>query len=83
MEDLQLTESEVVNDWIRLGYARGVLESQRWCILALLSGRFPSAVTPEMTKQIEMQDDMERLGRWFDAALDAPTFADFLATMTQ
>ena len=83
MEAFPLTESEFVNSWIRLGYARGVVLSQQHCLLVLLARRFPGEIPSDVTAIIKQQDNTERLDQWFDSAITAPTFADFVALFMQ
>jgi len=72
------TESEVVNEWIRQGMVKGKLEVQRECLLTVLTSRFPGAVTDDLMRRINEEDDMPLLDDWFRAALRASTFEQFL-----
>jgi hypothetical protein len=68
------TESEVVNEWIRQGMAKGMLEVSRQSLLEVLTIRFPEAVTDEIVRLINEQDNLDLLHDWFKATVRARTF---------
>jgi hypothetical protein len=76
-----MTESQVVNEWMNQGEARGRLEQARKDILTALNARFPGATPPEIVKLIDEQDSLELLEDWFEAAILAFTFEQFLAVL--
>jgi hypothetical protein len=69
-----MTESQAVNEWINMG----VLKNQRQNLLELLEGRFPGAVPKEVAQLIQHQESLELLHDWFQAAVRANTFEQFL-----
>ncbi len=81
LEGFEMTESKVVNEWIRQGEAKGKLLIQRELLLRLLNKRFPAAVPADVTKLINEQESLELLSHWFDAAAEAFTFQQFLAVL--
>jgi hypothetical protein len=76
-----MTESEVVNEWIRQGMAKGKPKVARQSVLTVLTIRFPGAVTAEITRLINEQDSLPVLDAWFQAALRAYIFDHFLDAM--
>jgi hypothetical protein len=73
-----MTESQVVNEWIRQGEARGELNQGRRVLLKVLNVRFPGSVTDEIARFISGQDSSPLLDDWFLAALRANTYEQFL-----
>lgn len=73
-----MTESQVVNEWIRQGEAKGGLHRQRQNLLELLEGRFPGAVPNDVMQLIQQQESLELLHDWFKAAVRSSTFEQFL-----
>jgi hypothetical protein len=53
------------------------LKMQRANLLRALEKRCKAAVPGDVADLIENTSDMDRLTRWFDAALDASTYDDF------
>jgi hypothetical protein len=78
LEGFMWTESEVVNEWISEGLARGKIEMAREDLLELLKLRFPGVVPTEVVKLITEQDSPLLLRDWFRAAIHAFTFEQFL-----
>jgi hypothetical protein len=79
LEGFEMTESQVVNEWI----SQGALRNQRENLLQALELRFPGAVTDEITRLVNDQESMELLNDWFRAALKAGTFEEFLAVLKE
>jgi hypothetical protein len=79
----EMTESEVVNEWIRKGEARGKLTERRQTLLEALTLRFPGAVPEEVVRLINEQESQPLLEVWFRAALRAYTFEQFLDVLKQ
>ena len=46
-------------------------------LLRVLGKRFPPGATPDLERSIRQTTDVEQLGRWLDAALDAGTLTAF------
>ncbi|WP_143393071.1 hypothetical protein [Fimbriiglobus ruber] len=76
-----MTESQVVNEWISRGEARGRLVGRRQSLLRLLTKRFSGAVPDEVVRFINEQESPEVLDHWFDAAVEVYTFPQFLAVL--
>jgi hypothetical protein len=83
LEGFKMTESQVVNGWIRQGEAKGMLESSRENLLEALDGRFPGETTEELARLIKEQESLDLLKSWFRAAVRVPTFAQFLEVLRQ
>jgi hypothetical protein len=75
------TESQVVNQWIEKAEQRTQLADAREYLLRLLNGKFPGQVTAEILETINQQPGLTLLRTWFDEALAADTFADFVAVL--
>jgi hypothetical protein len=78
LEGFEMTESQVVNEWISQGKAEGTLEERRRNLLRVLTVRFPGAVTDEIVRLVNQQDSLPMLDDWSLAALRAYTFEQFL-----
>ena len=74
-----MTESQVVNEWIRQGEMRGRLTVFRQDLPMLLQERFPAETTPEIIQFINQEENLLLLHEWFHSALRVSTFAEFLA----
>lgn len=81
LEGSGMTESAIVNEWMSQGEARGVLRNERQLLLRALNKRFPGAVPAEVTKLVNEQDSLDLLNHWFDTAVSATTFDEFLAVL--
>jgi hypothetical protein len=81
LEGWQVQESQVILGWINRGVQRGVVETRRAVLLQVLETRFQAPVPETVRLAVEGTNDPDTLKRWFDAALVAPTLAEFLATM--
>lgn len=81
LEGFEMTESQVVNEWIGQGMVKGELAASRRNLLELLNGRFPGAVPPDVTRLIQQQDSLELLNDWFRAAVRAFSFDQFLEVL--
>jgi hypothetical protein len=73
LEGFEMTESQVVNEWISQGEARATLRERRQSLLEALEGRFPGAVPAEVVRLIQQQDSLELLHDWFKVAVRAST----------
>jgi hypothetical protein len=78
LEGIEMTESEVVNEWISQGEVRGKLAIRRQDLLETLQERFPNEVPEEVLRLIKAQESLELLHHWFRAAIRADTFDKFL-----
>jgi hypothetical protein len=78
LEGFEMTESQVVNEWISQGEARGKLTNQRQNLLTLLAKRFPGAVPDDVVRLVNEQESLDILRHWFDAAAEAYTFQQFM-----
>jgi hypothetical protein len=83
LEGFVMTESEVVNEWISQGEARGKLAERRQNLLKLLAKRFPGTVPDDVVRLVNEQESLDVLGHWFDAAAEAYTFQQFMDVLKQ
>jgi hypothetical protein len=81
LEGFEMTESQVVNEWISQGEARGKLTERRQNLLELLEGRFPGAVPIDVVQLIQQQESPELLHDWFKAAVRAYSSDQFLTVL--
>lgn len=81
MDGLQLTESEVVNEWIRLGYERSLVPTRRESLLLVLDERFPNALSDQERAAIEHENRADVLRNWFRVSVRARTFDEFRAAL--
>jgi len=73
----------VVLGWINEGRQEGRIETKRIDLRKALAARFPNVTDPAIQQLIDEVDDYDTLDRWFDAALQAPTFEVFRAEVTR
>ncbi len=73
-----MTESQVVNEWISQGEAKGQLTQCRQKLLRLLAKRFPGAVPDDVVRLVNEQESLDILDHWFDAAAEAYAFQQFM-----
>lgn len=59
------------------GMARGMFEARRADLLRALQVRFATVPPPELSAAVRGIEEMDRLCRWFDAALTAPSIEMF------
>jgi hypothetical protein len=78
LEGFEMTESQVVNEWISQGEAKGMLIKQRQNLLEALSLRFPGSTPDDVVRLINEQESLTLLDDWFRAALRAYTFEQFM-----
>ncbi len=78
LEGFDMTESQVVNEWISQGEAKGMLIKQRQNLLEALSLRFPGSTPDDVVRLINEQESLTLLDDWFRAALRAYTFEQFM-----
>jgi hypothetical protein len=83
LEGFDMTESKVVNEWIAQGETRATRKERQGALLRPLNRRFPGTVPTEVTKLINEQESLDLLTYWFDAAVDAKAFEDFMAVLKQ
>lgn len=76
-----MVESTVVAEWIAQGKVEGRIAEKRADLLRLLHLRFSEPVAAEVVPTIEAQTDREILSGWFDAAVTAPSWEEFRATV--
>ncbi len=76
-----MTESQVVNEWLKEACEQNSLEKGREYLLRVLRRRFPTVLTDDVRKAINEQPSLELLDDWFEAALSAFSAEDFLATL--
>jgi hypothetical protein len=74
-----MTESQVVNEWISQGEARGRLAGARQSVLHLLEHLFPGTVPEEIERLITREESLQRLDAWFEVALTLVSKPGFVA----
>jgi hypothetical protein len=70
LEGFEMTESQVVNEWIDQGEVKGTIKTSRRVLLKILNTRFPGALTEDVQQLIQHQDSKEVLENWLDTALE-------------
>jgi len=83
LEGFEMTESQVVNEWISQGKTEGKLEERRQNLLLVLQGKFPGQVSEEVSRLIFQQESLELLADWFAAAITVASMPDFIAMLRQ
>ncbi len=78
LEGFEMTESQVVNEWIGQGEVKGELKNQRLNLLTLLNMKFPGGVPVDVARLINEQEALELLRGWFATAVRADTFQQFM-----
>ena len=78
LEGFDMTESQVVNEWIAEAEEKRDLEVTRRLLLRLLHKRFPEQVPPEVVETINTQPSLTMLEDWFDQAQAVASLADFI-----
>jgi hypothetical protein len=73
-----MTESKVVNSWIKEAVDKTRLEDVRIYFVQLLDKRFPNELTPEVTKTINSQPSQMVPEGWFKHACRVEVLADFV-----
>jgi hypothetical protein len=77
LEEWAVTESPLLNSWIE----RSQLQQGREWLVACLKARFPGDLTPEVIETINQQPSLSLLRSWYDAALAAKSYDDFLKVL--
>ena len=83
LEGFEMTESMIVNEWIRQGEVKGELAQGRQKLLRLVERRFPGVVPKEVVRVITQQDSLALLDVWFDEAITANSIDEFTAVLRQ
>jgi len=81
LEDFEMTESMIVNGWIRQGEVKGKLSQVCHDLLRLLDRKFAGLVPAEVARAIREQESLEVLDLWFDEAISANTMEEFMAVL--
>jgi hypothetical protein len=81
LEGFQMTESQVVNEWISQGKLAGELKASREILLHILQRKFPGLVPEDVSRFISQQDSLPLLADWLDAALTAASIEEFIAVL--
>jgi hypothetical protein len=77
MQEFQLTESQVVNEWME----KGACLARRECLLIVLDERFPGAVSEQERAVIETENSANRLREWFRISIRVAAFDEFRAAL--
>jgi hypothetical protein len=78
LEGWNMWESQVIREWktaarqegLQEGRQEGLLEANRTSLLKLLQRRFKAEIPSDLLQLIQQTNDLETLGRWFDAAVE-------------
>jgi hypothetical protein len=81
LEGSEMTESQVVNEWISQGETRGQLSMARKHIIQAAQRKFGGTVPNEIIRLINQQDSLLMLDEWFNAAIDSRTVDEFIAVL--
>ena len=76
-----MTESMIVNEWIRQGEVRGLLSANRQTLLRILERKFAGVIPSEVARVINQQESLELLGLWIDEAISANSLEEFTAVL--
>ena len=79
LEGFEMTESMIVNGWIRQGEVKGKLASHRQILLRLLERKFPGLVPQDIARFINQQESLEVLNLWIDEVASSNTIEEFIA----
>ena len=81
LKGYNMKTSAVANEWRAEGRTEGRTEGRaegrQSKVLRLLERRFGDALPDELRGAVIAEADLERLDRWFDAAIDAKSLAEF------
>jgi hypothetical protein len=77
LEGLDMTESQIANEWI----SRGEVKEARASLIRLLTRRLSDPVPADVLETINTQPSLAMLHDWFDEASTAATLADFIAVL--
>ena len=68
-------------DGFAAGLSMGMLEAKRRDVLRTIQLRYRANVPSDMAAQVRSIDELDRLDRWLDAAITAPNYEVFRATV--
>jgi hypothetical protein len=74
LEGWDVVESQVANRWRALGE---LTRSRTW-LVRLLQTKYPAEFNDEVKHLVEQQTDLALLNQWFEFALEAPNFEQFV-----
>ena len=83
MQGIELTESDVVNEWILKGAAQEAIARSQLLLLGVLRKRFPAQVSSDVVALVADQDSVDRLFEWMMSAATAETFEGFLEAISE
>jgi hypothetical protein len=81
MSGIELTESQVVNEWILTRAARITLDERRRSLINVIDIRFPGQLPADYRRMIEQQESLDLLDDWFRAAAQAQSFEQVLEVL--
>jgi hypothetical protein len=81
LEGFEMTESMIVNEWIRQGEVRGLLSANRQTLLRILERKFAGVIPSEVARVINQQESLELLVLWIDEAISANSIDEFTAVL--
>jgi hypothetical protein len=80
LEGWQMRESQYIKRWEKVGEDRGILQTKRADLQSIVR-RLEDPVPQAIRLAIEGTNDVQTLDRWFEAALDCSTIAEFRKAM--
>ena len=80
-EGWMMRESQYIKGWEKVGEDRAELRTKRADLLKLVRRRLEDPVPEAIRLAIEGTNDIQTLERWFDAAIDVTTIAEFRKAM--
>jgi len=81
LKEGKMMESQVVREWTEEACHQREVKTMRKVLILTIKRRFPDPIPAEVATLIDQQDSVEVLTDWFDAALNAQTFQDFIAVL--
>jgi hypothetical protein len=81
LEGFDMTESNVVNRWVKEAREQARMEKAREYLVGLLRQRFPAIVNPEVLRAVNEQPSLEVLDEWYHKALTAFSSDEFVAVL--
>jgi hypothetical protein len=81
LEGWNVLQSQQVLEWQEMAAVKSRLATKREDVLRLLQLRFPVNLPQDLQADIQATTDLDKLGRWFDAAATAPSLEAFRAAI--
>jgi len=81
MNGVELTESQIVNEWILTRAVKITLDERRRSLLNIIDIRFPGQLQADYRSMIEQQESLAVLDDWFRSAAQAQSFEQVIAVL--